>query len=124
MHFPVYRKQEISCASLESPARRCPGSLLRLELAEDAVGLGAPVGAASKFLGASGAEQTFVGEIGNPGLAFGGALRRPWREPDLAHGFGDLAHFLGPAAAMFDYALEEVGALLLPVDARKSLRQR
>ena len=70
------------------------------------------------------AEQPFVGEVGDPGLAFGGALRRPWRQPDLAHGLGDLAHFFAAAAAMLDDALEEIGALLLPVDAGKGLLER
>src|SRR5665213_3166700 len=47
----------------------------------------------------------------------GGALRRPWREADLAHGFGDLAHLLAAAPAMLDHALEEIGALFFPIDA-------
>ena len=64
-------------------------------------------------------EQSVVGEVGDPGLAFGGARRRPRRQADLAHGLGDLAHLLAAAAAMLDHALEEIGALLLPVDAGK-----
>ena len=37
------------------------------------IGLGAPVGAACELLGAFGAEQACVGQVGHPGLAFGGA---------------------------------------------------
>ena len=89
----------------------------------DPVGLGAPVRAAGKFLGAPGAEQALVGEVRDPGLALGGAVA-PTRAPDRsAHGLGYFAHLLGAAAAMLDHALEEVGALPLPVDAGKGLRQ-
>src|SRR6266852_6932854 len=95
-----------------------------VELAEDSVRFGAPVGAAGKFLGALGTEQALVGEIGDPGLTLRGTLRRPGRETDFAHGFRDLAHFFAAPPAMFDDALEKIGALLLPIDARKSLRQR
>src|SRR5450631_3031377 len=95
-----------------------------LERGEDAVGFDPPIGAAGEFLLASGAEQALLGEVGDPGLTFGGALRRPGRQTDVLHGFGDLAHFLGAATAMLDDALEEIGALLLPVDAGKGLRQR
>ena len=57
-------------------------------------------------------------------LTLGGAFRRPRRQAGLAHGLGDLAHFFGAAAAVFDHALEEVGALLLPIDRRKGFRER
>ena len=86
---------------------------------EDAVGLDAPVGAAREACRASRAEHAFVGEVGDPGLALGGALGRPRCQADLAHGLGHLAHFLAAPAAVLDHALEEVGALLLPVDAGK-----
>src|ERR1700733_780895 len=86
---------------------------------EDTVGFGAPVGTAGEALLALRTEQPIIGEVGNPGLAFGRALRRPRREADLAHGFRPLADFLGAAPATFDHPLEEVGALFLPVDAGK-----
>ena len=41
----------------------------------------------------------------------------------LAHGGGHLAHLLAAAAAVLDHPLEEVGALLLPVDAGEGLVQ-
>jgi hypothetical protein len=45
-------------------------------------------------------------------------------EAGLAHGLGHLAHFFAAAAAVFDDTLEEVGGLLLPVDAGEGLVQR
>src|SRR5216683_2664720 len=61
--------------------------LLRLDGGKDAVGFGTPVRTAGEGRGASRSEQALVGEIGDEGLPFGSALRRPWRQPDLAHGF-------------------------------------
>src|SRR5580693_6125329 len=78
---------------------------VRLARGEDAVGSGAPVGAARQCPGALGAEHAFIGEVGPPGLAFGGALRRPRRQADLAYGFGNFADLLGAAAAVLDHAL-------------------
>src|SRR5450631_3546047 len=97
---------------------------LGLDTGEDAVGFGAPVGAADKRGCTLRAEQAFIGEIGYPGLALGRCFRRPRREADLAHGFCDLANFFAAAAAVFDHALEEISSLLFPVDARKSLLER
>ena len=91
---------------------------------EDPVGLDAPVRAAGERPAALLAEQPRVGEIGDPGLALGGAGGAPGLEAGLAHGDGRLAHLLRAAAAMRDGALEEVGGLLLPVDAREGLAQR
>src|SRR5439155_14631225 len=71
-----------------------PFLLLGLQHRKNAVRLGAPVRAAGEFPGALGAEQAVIGEVGDPGLPLGGALRGPWREPGLAHGLGDLTHFL------------------------------
>src|SRR5207244_9260908 len=51
-------------------------------------------------------EQALVGEIRNPGLALGRALRRPWLKPDLAHGLRHLADFFAAAPAVLDHALE------------------
>src|SRR5690242_1709525 len=90
--------------------------LLGLGVREDAVGLGAPVHTARKFLAALDPEQTFIGKVGDEGLALGGARGRPGRQAGLAHGLGHLPHLLGAAAAVLDHALEEIGALLLPVD--------
>ena len=73
----------------------------------------------AKFLGTFRAEQALVGEIGDPGLPFGGARADHGVEPDLAHRLGHLAHLFAAPPAMLDHALEEVGALLLPVDAGK-----
>src|ERR1700754_1751613 len=69
-----------------------PFLLLFLQHRENAVGLRAPVRAAGEFLGAPRAEQTVVGEISDPGLAFGSTLRGPRRQPGVAHGLGDFAH--------------------------------
>src|SRR5262245_16534454 len=95
-----------------------------LQHREDAVRLGAPIRAAGEFLGALCAEQAVIGEVGDPGLPLGRALRGPRRQPSLAHGLGDFAHFLGAAAAVLDYALEEIGALLFPIDAGIGFLQR
>src|SRR5262249_5746333 len=73
---------------------------------------------------APGAEHAAIGEIGDEGLPLGGARRRLRLEAGLAHGLGDLAHFLSAAAAVLDHALEEIGALFLPVDAGKGLLER
>src|SRR5262245_45477138 len=89
---------------------------LGLQHREDAVRLGAPVGTARKLLGAPCAEQAVIGETSDPGLTLGGALRGPWRESSLAHGLGDFAHFLRTPSAVLDHALEEIGALLFPID--------
>ena len=62
-----------------------------LQFCEDPVGLGAPIRAAGKFLCALRSEQALVGEISDPGLTFGCALRRPWRQTDFADGFRYLA---------------------------------
>ena len=86
-------------------------------MVEDPVGLDAPVREWRRRASALLAEQARVGEIGHPGLALGGARRAPRLEAGLAHGDGRLAHLLGAAAAVRDDALEEVGGLLLPVDA-------
>jgi hypothetical protein len=43
------------------------------DIGEDAICLGAPVRAARKARPASLAEQAFIGEVGDPRLAFGGA---------------------------------------------------
>src|SRR5215475_2825237 len=48
-----------------------------LEHREDAIRLGAPIRAAGEFLRPLGAEQAVIGEIGDPGLPLGGALRGP-----------------------------------------------
>src|ERR1700730_19443253 len=97
---------------------------LLLNVGEHAVGLQATVASAGKSRGPFRTEQAFIGAVGDPGLAFGRALRRPWRQPDLAHGFGHLADLFAAAPAMFDHALEEIGALLFPIDARKGLLER
>src|SRR5256885_16936492 len=94
-----------------------------LQFCEDPVGLGAPVRAAGKFLRALRSEQPLVGEISDPGLTFGCALRRPWRQADFADGFRYLAHLLTTPAPMLDDALKKVGALFFPVDARIGLCQ-
>jgi hypothetical protein len=70
------------------------------------------------------AEQAGIGQVGHPGLAFGGAAGRPGREASFAHRLGHLAHLFAAAAAVFDDTLEEVGGLLLPVDAGEGLVQR
>ena len=47
-----------------------------------------------------------------------------WLEPDFADRRRRLDHFLGAAPAVLDHALEEVGALALPVDAGKGFGER
>src|ERR1700761_3482594 len=106
-----------SARSLSSLPCRFELDLFRLDLGEDAVGLGSPVRAARKRFRPFRTEQALIGEVGDPGLAFGGSFRRPRREADLAHGFRHLANLLAAAPAMFDHALEEIGGLFLPVDA-------
>src|SRR4029077_6572134 len=96
---------------------------LGLQSSQDAVGLDPPVGAAREFFRTFRAEHALVGEIGNPGLPLGGALRRPWRQSDFAHSFGDLAYLFAAPTAVLDDTLEEIGALLFPVDAGKSFRR-
>jgi hypothetical protein len=83
------------------------------------VGLGTPVGAAGKSRCRAIAEGAGIGKLRHPGVALGAAGGRPGRESGLAHGLRHLAHLLGAAAAVLDDALEEVAALLLPVDAGK-----
>src|ERR1700731_4914136 len=97
---------------------------LRLEIGEDAVGFEPPIGAAGERRRAFRTEQALIGEVGDPGLALGGSFRRPRCEPDLAHGLGDLADLFAAAAAVFDDALEEIGALFLPIDAGIGLLER
>jgi hypothetical protein len=70
------------------------------------------------------AESAGVGQVGDPGLALGRALRRPGREPRLAHRLRHFAHFFAAAAAVLDHALEEIRALLFPVDAGKGFVER
>src|SRR6185295_9190542 len=84
---------------------------------EDTIRLGPPIRATGKFLGTLDAEQSVIGVVGDPCLALGRACCGPGREPGIADGFGHLAHLLGTAPAMFDHALEVVGALFLPIDA-------
>src|ERR1700730_8067731 len=95
-----------------------------LDARDDAVGFRAPVGAAGEGLRALLTEQPFVGEVGDPALALRRALRRPRRQPDLAHGFRYLTDLFAAASAVLDDALEEVGALFFPIDAGKRFRQR
>jgi hypothetical protein len=82
---------------------------LRLACGKDAVGFGAPVRAARKCLGALGPKQAFIGEVGHPGLTFGGALRRPRRQADLAYRLRNFADFLGAAAAVLGRADPDSG---------------
>src|SRR2546423_7619018 len=95
-----------------------------LQFCEDPVGLGAPIRAAGKFVAALRSEQALIGEISDPGLTFGCALRRPRRQTDFADCFRYLPHLLAPSAPMLDDALKKIGALFLPVDAREGLCQR
>ncbi len=98
--------------------------MFRFGIGKNAVGLEAPVGAAREGFAAPGAEQALVGEVGDKALARGGALRRPWCEAGLAHGFRHLADFFAAAPAVLDHALEEIGALFLPIDAGKGFLER
>src|SRR5215471_12220390 len=109
-----------SCFRLPAQASLAPSSLT-FDLRENSIRLGAPVGAAGEVLRPFRTEQTLVGEISHPGLPLGGALRGPRRQTGFAHGLSDLAHLLGTAAAVLDHALEEISALLLPVDAGERL---
>ena len=65
-----------------------------------------------------------VGQVGDPGLTFGRALRRPGVRPISRTVSATSRTSSAAAPAMLDHALKEVGALLLPVDAGKGLRQR
>src|SRR5438874_3946773 len=94
-----------------------------LQFCEDPVGLGAPIRAAGKFLCALRSEQALVGQVSDPGLTFGCALRRPWRQTGFADSLRHLAHLLTTSAPMLDDALKKIGALFFPVDARESLCQ-
>src|SRR5438874_13544337 len=94
-----------------------------LQFCEDPVGLGAPIRAAGKFLRALGSEQPLVGEISDPGLTFGCALRRPWRQTDFADSFRYLAHLLTTSAPMLDDALKKIAALFFPFIPRESFSQ-
>src|SRR5215475_10040206 len=110
MPIKQYRKQD---------GFRCVLPILRrlrpLQVRQNPVGLGTPIGAARELLRSALAEQPAIREIGDPRLPLGRALRRPWREARLAHGLGHLADLLSPAPAVLDHALEEIGALLLPI---------
>src|ERR1700754_2895753 len=99
---------------MPSPHRSLLG-LVRFDLGEDTIRLGAPVSTAGKPFAAFAAEQAVIGKICYPGLALGGALRRPRRQAGLAHGLGDFANLFAAAAAMFDHALEEIRTLLFPI---------
>src|SRR4029453_14524964 len=57
-----------------------PSLFFSLQHREDAVRLGAPIRAAGEFLGALGAEQAVIGEVGDPGLPLGRALRGARRD--------------------------------------------
>src|SRR5262245_23917260 len=54
---------------------------------------------------------------------YGGA-RHMWVDPELAQGIGHFLHLGGAAGAVIGHALEVVGDDLLPIEARKALRQR
>src|SRR5215212_9397251 len=83
---------------------------------EEAVRLDAPISAARELRRPAGPEQPLVGQVGDPGLTLGRARCRPRRQADLAHRLRNLPHFLAAAPSVLDHALEEVGALPLPVD--------
>src|SRR4051794_30564848 len=85
-----------------------------LEACEDAVRLGPPIRAAREFPCSLRAEQSGIGEVSDPCLAFRGTLRGPGREPGLAHGLRHLAHLFGTPPAVFDHALEIIGPLFFP----------
>src|SRR6516162_5359676 len=92
------RDQRIRAANNELRA----SSPFLLDPCENPVRLDAPVCAAGKLRRALRSEHALIGKISHPGLPLGGALRRPRRQARLAHGLGDLAHFLGTTAAMLD----------------------
>src|SRR5690606_30032563 len=81
------------CGAWVGESRSVPGFADR---GEDAIGLDAPVGASGVAL----AEQATIGEVGDPGLATGGAVGRPGGEAGFAHRLSDLADLLGAASAV------------------------
>src|SRR6185312_14443117 len=100
-------------------ASRTTASIPAFGLLDQAIGVGLP---AAGFLDAL--EQALGSEPGDPILLLGRGRGHQRLESRFAYRVGSLAHFLGAALPMLDYAAIEIASLFRPIDRGECFLQR